>query len=84
MENHIRYVECGAAGHRSGLYYTNVNSYLTASELAYIVNNSQSQVLITSQARRATALEALRDCPDVEALPDRRRARRERAHPQSR
>ena len=65
MENHIRYVECGAAGHRSGLYYTNVNSYLTASELAYIVNNSQSRVLITSQARRAVALEALRDCPDV-------------------
>ncbi len=65
MENHIRYVECGAAGERSGLYYTNVNSYLTASELAYIVNNSQSQVLITSQARRAVALEALRECPHV-------------------
>ena len=30
MENHPRFVECGAAGERSGLYYTNVNSFLTA------------------------------------------------------
>jgi long-chain acyl-CoA synthetase len=65
MENHIRYVECGAAGARSGLYYTNINSYLTARELAYIVNNSLSQVLITSEARREVALAALRDCPGV-------------------
>ena len=37
-------------GERAGLYYTNVNSYLTPGELAYIVNNSLSQVLITSQS----------------------------------
>ena len=30
MENHPRYIECCAAGERAGLYYTNVNSYLTA------------------------------------------------------
>jgi long-chain acyl-CoA synthetase len=65
MENHSRFVECDAAGERSGLYYTNVNSFLTAGELAYIVNNSLSQVLITSQARRKVALEALRECPNV-------------------
>src|SRR5271163_1128568 len=65
MENHPRYVECGAAGHRSGVYYTNVNSFLTARELAYIVNNSLSKALITSQAKREVALEALRDCPNV-------------------
>ena len=47
MENHPRYIECGRAGMRSGLYFTNVNSYLTPGELAYILNNSQSQVLIT-------------------------------------
>ncbi len=56
MENHSRFIECDAAGERSGLYYTNVNSFLTAGELAYIVNNSLSQVLITSQARRKVAL----------------------------
>jgi long-chain acyl-CoA synthetase len=66
MENHPRYVECDAAGERSGLYYTNVNSFLTAGELAFIVNNSLSKALITSQARRDVALEALRECPSVE------------------
>jgi long-chain acyl-CoA synthetase len=65
MENHPRYIECGMAGERSGLYYTNVNSYLTPSELAYIVNNSLSQVLITSQSHLAVARVALRDCPRV-------------------
>ena len=66
MENHARFIECDAAGERSGLYWTNVNSFLTARELAYIINNSLSQVLITSEARRAVALEALRECPKVE------------------
>ncbi len=40
MENNSRYLECCGAGERAGLYFTCVNSYLTASELAYIVNNS--------------------------------------------
>ena len=66
MENHPRYIECDAAGERSGLYFTNVNSFLTAGELAYILNNSLSKVLIASESRRAVALGALRDCPNVE------------------
>ena len=66
MENHPRFVECCAAGERSGLYYTCINSFLTAPELAYIVNNSLSKVLITSQAKREVALEALAACPLVE------------------
>ncbi len=66
MENQPRFVECCAAGERSGLYYTCVNSYLTAPELAYIVNNSQSKALITSQAKRDIALAALADCPGAE------------------
>ena len=49
-----RYVECGAAGERSGLYYTNVNSFLTAGELAYIVNNSLSKVLIDVRSADAS------------------------------
>src|SRR6516162_6590627 len=66
MENHPRYVECCAAGERSGLYYTAVNSFLTAPELAFIVNNSVSKVLITSQTKRDIALAALTECPGVE------------------
>jgi long-chain acyl-CoA synthetase len=66
MENNARYVECCAAGERAGHYYTCVNSFLTAEELAYILNNSQSKVLITSQAKRDVALAALPLSPSIE------------------
>src|SRR4030088_1822836 len=66
MENKSRYLEACGAGERSGLYFTCVNSYLTASELAYIVNNSQPRVLIPSAAKLDVAREALKECPKVE------------------
>src|SRR5438309_2102775 len=66
MENNSRYIEACSAGERAGLYYTCVNSYLTPAELAYIVNNSQSRVLITSVAKLDVAREALKECPKVE------------------
>jgi len=66
MENNGRYLEACGAGERSGLYFTCVNSYLTASELAYIVNNSRSRILITSLAKLDVAREALKECPTVE------------------
>src|SRR6202165_5411027 len=66
MENNSRYLEACGAGERSGVYFTCVNSYLTPGELAYIVNNSESRVLITSAAKLAIAREALRECPNVE------------------
>jgi len=65
MENNARYLECCGAGERAGLYYTCVNSFLTADELAYVLDNSESRVLITSRARRDVALQALRKCPNV-------------------
>ena len=66
MENNSRYFEACGAGERSGLYYTCVNSYLTAGELAYILTNSQSRILITSKAKLEIAREALKECPKVE------------------
>jgi long-chain acyl-CoA synthetase len=66
MENNSRYLECCGAGERAGLYFTCVNSYLTASELAYIVNNSESRILITSMAKLEVAREALEQCPKLE------------------
>src|SRR6185312_8908679 len=66
MENNSRYLECCGAGERAGLYFTCVNSYLTPGELAYIVNNSESRILITSTAKLDVAREALRECPKVE------------------
>jgi len=66
MENNARYVECCAAGERAGLYYTCINSFLTPEEATYIVNNSESKVLIFSQEKRSVATDALKNCPNVE------------------
>src|SRR3984885_11229644 len=66
MENNSNYLEACGAGERSGLYFTCVNSYLTASELAYILTNSQSRILITSKLKLDIAREALKECPQVE------------------
>jgi long-chain acyl-CoA synthetase len=66
MENNSRYLESCGAGERSGLYFTCVNSFLTPSELAYILNNSESRILITSVAKLDIAREALKESPRVE------------------
>jgi len=68
MENNSRYLECCGAGERAGLYYTCVNSYLTAEELAYIVNNSEARALITSRAKLEIAAAAVAQCPKVTLL----------------
>ena len=65
MENNARYIESCCAGERAGLYYTCINSYLAPEELAYILDNSQSKILITSSARREVALKALALCPKI-------------------
>ena len=66
MENNSRYLEACGAGERAGLYYTCVNSYLTPGELAYILTNSESRILITSKAKLDIAREAIKECPKVE------------------
>jgi long-chain acyl-CoA synthetase len=66
MENNSRYLEACGAGERSGLYFTCVNSYLTAAELAYILTNSQSRILISSRTKLDIAREALKECPAIE------------------
>lgn len=65
MENHVRYVEACGAGERAGLYYTPINSFLKGEELAYIVNNCEAKVLITSAAKANVAREALASCPNI-------------------
>ena len=65
MENNARFLEACGAGERTGLYYTCVNSYLTAEELAYILQNSESQLLVTSRSRLDVARAAIAQCPRV-------------------
>src|ERR1044071_6729944 len=65
MENNSRYLEACGAGERAGLYYTCVNSYLTADELAYILQNSEAKMLVTSAEKFAVASQALKVCPNI-------------------
>jgi len=66
MGNNARYIECCSAGERAGLYYTCINSYLTPDEVAYILHNSESKILITSTAKSNVALQAMAQCPQIE------------------
>lgn len=51
MENQIRYMEIVWACYRAGLYITAINSYLTAEEVAYIIDDCDADVVISSRAK---------------------------------
>ena len=68
MENNDRYLEACAAGERTGLFYTCINSYLKADELGYILNHSESQILITSSAKQDVVAEALKQAPNIKLV----------------
>jgi long-chain acyl-CoA synthetase len=65
LENNPHYFELMSAAERTGLYYTCINSYLTAEEVAYIVDNCDAQVFIASTAKRDVALAATAMTPKV-------------------
>jgi long-chain acyl-CoA synthetase len=65
MENNLRFAEVAAAASRSGLYYTPVNSHLTAGEAATIVDDSGSTLVFTTTARLDVAAEVAAHCPGV-------------------
>ena len=68
MENNPRMLECEGGAERTGLYYTCINSYLSADEVAYIVNDCEARVVVSSAAlaRRGQAAAG--------AVPERRSA----------
>jgi long-chain acyl-CoA synthetase len=66
LENHLRYAELQGAAERTGLYFTCINSYLTAEEVAYIVDNCEARVFVTSVARADVAVDAAVATPRVE------------------
>jgi acyl-CoA synthetase (AMP-forming)/AMP-acid ligase II len=66
MENHPRYFEVVWAALRSGLYLTTVNSYLTASEVGYILADSGARVVVTSPKKAAILVGALQEAPGVD------------------
>src|SRR3982751_2369756 len=66
MENNPRMLECEGGAERTGLYYTCINSYLAPAEAAYIVNDCQARVVVSSAALAAVAKELPALCPKVE------------------
>ena len=65
MENNLRYCEVMSAAERTGMYYTCVNSYLTANEVAYIVDDCDAKVFLTSVAKSDVAVKAALQTPKV-------------------
>jgi len=65
MENDLRYFEVIWAAMRSGLYLTPVNRYLMDEEAAYIVENSESQLVISTAKLKAVADKLPELCPKV-------------------
>lgn len=57
LENHMRCFEVAWAAFRSGLLLTAVNRFFTAGEVAYIVEDSGAQVLVSSVAMAGVAAE---------------------------
>ena len=55
MENCPELLEIEGGAERTGLYYTLINTYLAADEVAYIIANSQARVLFSSPARQPVA-----------------------------
>ena len=66
MENNLAYFDVVWAAFRSGLYLTTVNRYLTAEEAGYIVADSESKVLVASQALAPVAQEIPSHAPGCE------------------
>ncbi|HEY7054274.1 MAG TPA: fatty-acid--CoA ligase FadD4 [Mycobacterium sp.] len=57
------------AARRSGLYYTLINTHLTAAEAAYIIDNSGAKAVIGSRATRAI-FKGLTELPDLLMIAD--------------
>jgi acyl-CoA synthetase (AMP-forming)/AMP-acid ligase II len=68
MENHPRYFEVVWAALRSGLYLTTINSYLTAEEVAYILEDAGARSVVVSPAKAATTAEAVAMAHHVELV----------------
>jgi long-chain acyl-CoA synthetase len=66
MENIPEVLLTEAGAERTGLYFTPVNSYLSAEEVAYVVNNSEARLVVTSAAKAEVAEQLPALCPQVE------------------
>jgi long-chain acyl-CoA synthetase len=66
MDNDPRMLVAEGAAERTGLYFTCVNSYLSAEEVAYILNDCEARLVVTSAAKADVASQLPAMCPNVE------------------
>lgn len=59
LENQVRYLELVWAAKITGLYYVCIGRHLNGSDVGYIIENSESRILITSAAQASTAKEVV-------------------------
>ncbi|MDP2293800.1 MAG: AMP-binding protein, partial [Actinomycetota bacterium] len=64
-ENQPRFFEVMWAALRSGLYVTTINSYLSAEEVGYILDDSGAMSLVTTSEKAEIAASALQLAPNV-------------------
>jgi len=64
--NNPAMLEIEGAAERTGLYFTLINSYLAAEEVAYIVGNSRAKMLFCSADKLEVAEHAAPSCPEVQ------------------
>lgn len=65
MENVLEFPEVCWAAERSGLFYTPINSHLTAREAAFILSDCGARSLVTTNARAPVAAAARASAPRV-------------------
>jgi long-chain acyl-CoA synthetase len=68
IENSPQLLEIEGGAERAGVYYSLINTYLGADEVAYIVANSQAKVLFSSAARRQVAEAAAAQCTGLSRM----------------
>lgn len=69
MENHARFFEVVWAAQRAGIVFTAISSHLKAAEVAYIIENCDAKVLVTSAKLLDVARQAVRlVAPSVRAF----------------
>ncbi len=66
LENNAEFLQLCWGAHYAGLVYTALSSRLTTDEMAYIIDNCGARVFITSDYKRAQAVELLGECGGVE------------------
>ena len=66
VENHPRFFDLCWGAKRAGLYYTAISSYLTAEEVAYIVNDCGARLFVSTAYKRDVAVVVPPLCPKLE------------------